>query len=209
MKIAILGASRGLGKELVLEIQKTIPDAKLLLISRKFDLLKSLARDGKDVILSANFATREGRKATLLTLKDFLPDALFYVAGGGPYGKYGEKDWKDHEWAFDVNFRFPARVLHWATKHKPENLKNVVMVGSSVAENNPDPHAASYAAGKHALKGLVDTLNLEGTNFDLKLFSPGYMATDMLPKNSTPRLEAKAADPRDVAKSLLKISNLM
>lgn len=209
MKIAILGASRGLGKELVKQFQQELPDAQLLLVSRKYDLLTEVARPEKDKILAANFATREGGLATLAMLTDFMPDAIYYVAGGGPYGKYGDKEWKDHEWAFEVNFRFPARILHWACRLKSDVLKKIVVVGSSIAENNPDPHAASYAAGKHALKGLVDTLKAEGTPFDLVLFSPGYMATEMLPKNSTPRIEGKAADPREVAKELLISSNIM
>ena len=208
MKIAVLGASRGLGRELSIKIQEEIPSAELLLMSRKFDLMADFARD-TDTMVACNFALREGRNIAMKALDEFQPDVLYYIAGGGPYGRYGDKDWKDHEWAFDVNLMFPAQVLHWCVKNKPANLKKVVVVGSSIAEQNPDPHAASYAAGKHGLKGLVDTLNAEGVPFDLSLFSPGYMATDMLPKNSTPIMQGEAADPRDVAKDLLKNSNLM
>jgi short-subunit dehydrogenase len=207
MKIAILGASRGLGRELALEIQQQIPSSELLLMSRKFDLLSTLARP-TDKVASCDFCTREGQVAAIQALENFEPQLIYYVAGGGPYGVYGEKDWMSHEWALNVTFLFPARVLHWAAENKPKSLKKIIVVGSQIAENQPDPHAASYAAAKHGLRGLVQTLQLEGFPYELELFSPGYMATDLLPQNSAPRERGLAADPREVAKSLLNFSEV-
>lgn len=124
--------------------------------------------------------------------KDF--EHLVYFAGGGPFGDFSSKQWKDHEWSFRVNFEFPAYILHKLSEKnlfRSENLtRQIVFIGSSIAESAADPKAASYCAGKHALKGLILSLHAEKSlHFDLRLFSPGYMDTKMLPANAWPRQE--------------------
>jgi hypothetical protein len=44
----------------------------------------------------------------------------------------------------------------------------------------------------------VDSLSPE-----VRLFSPGYMQTDLLPANSQPRQNGEAENPLDVAKKLI------
>jgi NAD(P)-dependent dehydrogenase (short-subunit alcohol dehydrogenase family) len=63
----------------------------------------------------------------------------------------------------------------------------VILLGSAVAEASADPGAASYCAAKHALKGLIASLRAEIPAWDLRLFSPGYMDTEMLPGNAAAR----------------------
>jgi short-subunit dehydrogenase len=205
MKIAILGASRGLGAELSKALQKQQPESHLLLVSRKLDLLNRLAR-AQDATVSADFSTQQGAEQALLALKKYQPNVIYYTAGGGPYGQFGDKSWADHSWAINVTFLTPAKLLHWAFSDKPDYLKQFIVVGSAVAESAPDPGAASYCAAKHALRGLVETLKQENPQFNLILFSPGYMATDMLPANSRPRIQGEARKPKEVAKELIKLT---
>ena len=73
-----------------------------------------------------------------------------------------------------------------------------------MAEDKADPLAGSYAAAKHALRGLVDSVNSEQeSEIKLLLFSPGYMQTDLLPSNSRPRQDGLAESPRVVAARLI------
>ena len=144
-------------------------------------------------------------------ITEFNPTEIIYCAGGGPYGTFENKKWSDHEWALSVNFLYPAQLIHQVLnqqlnqKNKFKNLKSITFVGSDVAENKPDANAASYAAAKHALRGLITTLQIENTSsIQIKLFSPGYMQTDLLPVNSQPRAENKAADPTHVAEKLIE-----
>ena len=65
------------------------------------------------------------------------------------------------------------------------------MVGSAIADEKADPGAASYAAGKHALKGLVDSIQEEKPHLDLRIFRPGYVDTELLPPQAKPRKEGK------------------
>ncbi len=222
MKWALLGASSGLGAAFHRLILMSHPDHQILSISRK-------AQDGERTkAWRADFSKEDQWPRILDEIKNFQPDWIIYFSGGGPYGRFDEKNFRDHQWAFKVNFEFPAYVLHQVMQtqfkeaatvsslnSKPlEGVKNSLLstnlcfIGSSIAESSADPMAASYAAGKHALKGLVDSVKAEipreGLNFRLELFSPGYMSTPMLPANSWPRLQGLAQEPAMVAKELLK-----
>jgi short-subunit dehydrogenase len=173
----ILGASRGLGAELVrAACGATYP---VIGFGRKEAPLKAL-RENFPLFdyVSADFSTESGQNTVLAHIKDVPFSKLIYVAGGGPYGDFGSKKWAAHEWAWEV-----------------------VLVGSSVAEASADKSAASYAAAKHALKGLWSSLRLDYPDWDLRLFSPGYMNTELLPANAPVR-EKGVYSPRDVAEEL-------
>lgn len=124
---------------------------------------------------------------------------IFYVAGGGPYGPFQAREWRDHDWALQVSFLMPARLLHALLK--AERKPQVILIGSSVAETMGDPGAASYCAAKHALRGLWASLRAENPGWDLRLFSPGYMDTEMLPQNAQVRAQG-VYDPAQVAREL-------
>lgn len=114
-------------------------------------------------------------------LKEGAIQTLFYVAGGGPHGNFFKKAWRDHLWAWQVSFLSIARLLFLIPK-SILSIKRVVIVGSAIAESQGDPGAASYSAAKHALRGLVDSIVKEESSVEVKLFSPGYMDTDLLPQ---------------------------
>ena len=184
--IAILGASRGLGAALEKVIQAELPEAKIMPLSRQH---------------GADFTKVDSYEDILNQLSGAELDTLVYVAGGGPFGDYASKEWKDHQWAFRLNFEFPAQLLHHFLQN-PGTLKKLVFVGSSVAESKPDPGAASYAASKHGLKGLIESVIAENPPLTIQLFSPGYMDTDMLTANAWPRQQGLAEDPAEVARRL-------
>ena len=181
----ILGASRGLGAELV----RCVADHRFPVVGygRKEERLKALRE--KFPLFSYHVADFSKPASQEEALRDILTQnysKIFYVAGGGPFGPYQAREWKDHEWAWQVSFQFPARLMHLllATDKPPPQ---VVLVGSSVAESAPDPNAASYCAAKHALRGLFMTLKGDNPSWDLRLFSPGYMDTELLPQNAPVR----------------------
>lgn len=206
LKIAILGASRGLGLSLTRGLLKQ-NNIQLFLSSRKVMTIDAPVR-AHDTLLAADFSKVQEQDLVLQKLQIFSPHIIFYVAGGGPFGPYEDKKWFDHEWAFEVTFKFAARTLH-AGLAWPE-LKQMIVVGSEVAESKPDAGAASYAAAKHALRGLISTLQIEQKNLknpkDIRLFSAPYMLTDMLPANAWPRQQGLAKDPDAVALLLWQYS---
>jgi short-subunit dehydrogenase len=203
MKIAILGASRGLGASLVRVIQQENPPVELLLVSRKLPLLQALARS-QDRVLSADFSKDDGQRRVLSELSEFDPQQIFYVAGGGPHGVFEEKNWTDHTWALEVGLIFPMRVVHEALRRRviTRNLQKLVLVGSAIAGRQPDPKASSYAAAKHGLRGLVTSIQGESPGLDIRIYEPGYIATEMLPADAWPRQQGLASDPAEEARQL-------
>jgi short-subunit dehydrogenase len=194
-KWVLLGASRGLGRSF---LSKAVDHAELFCLSRKVETLPVSVQT-----LSVDFSNEGQWEQILSEIRRFQPQRIFYFAGGGPYGKFQDKQWKDHRWALKVSFEFPAFLLHQYLC-KSESLKQFTVIGSSVAEGNPDPQASAYCAAKHALKGLIESILKEQTPaLDLRLFSPGYMDTALLPANAWPRQQSGLVrSPEEVAEML-------
>ncbi len=196
-RIAVLGSSRGLGRAIV-EAHSHREGVQILGFARKpgpeFSSVKWV---------QADFSKEEGQINCLNALSDFSPQRIIYAAGGGPFGPFSSRSWRDHLWSYNVTLLFPARLCHWALAQRSEaRPSQVCLIGSSVAEARPDQNAASYASSKHGLIGLWSTLKEESDAIDWRLYSPGYMDTDLLPKGAVVR-QQPVWDPRQVATDLL------
>lgn len=192
-KIVLLGASRGLGQAVHQALKNHPSRPNLYAYSRKLN--------GYD------FSQRDRWSEYLKSMLALEAERYVYLAAGGPYGDYPNFEWKDHEWALNVSFTFPAFLLHGLLheqqKKKDSGLKQILFVGSAIAEKKPDPRASMYCAAKHALRGLLSSVQLEKPSVDLRLFSPGYMDTPMLPLQSWPRQKGLARKVEDVAEELI------
>ncbi|MBT4761474.1 MAG: SDR family NAD(P)-dependent oxidoreductase [Bdellovibrionaceae bacterium] len=205
-KILLLGGSRGLGRkflETVLENDNN-GSHQILLISRKATQL-DIESLGNIKCIDFDFSKTEQQKLVISEALDFQPNRVFYFASGGPYGSFSQKQWKDHQWALEVSLLCPLRVFHALSQGV--FLKQFVFIGSSVAEDAGDKAAASYAVAKHGLLGFYRSVQLESPSIDIRLFSPGYMDTDMLPAHSKPRELGLCLDPKEVAIKLYDWSN--
>lgn len=188
--IAFLGCSRGLGREVVLEVNDRSLTDFFLLSSRKLDKLNELADslNSEFLVRACDYAKPESIDSLLTEIHEKKVSRVFYFAAGGPYGVFASKGWKDHQWALQVSFLTPAKLLHSLLKDKKfEHVNQVVFIGSQIADCKADPKASSYAASKHGLRGLIESVLAEGCDKDLRLFRPGYMDTEMLPVNAKPR----------------------
>lgn len=206
----LLGSSRGLGRAFFQHAQKLYPDLKFLLVARKVALLGELAGDSPNVrYIGADLSEPLGRTNLWKTLfSEVKPQRIFYFAGGGPYGPFQQKELKDHRWAIETSFLAPLELLHESLQESTRGyLKQVTVIGSAIAEAQPDPGSASYSAAKHGLKGLMSSLweETRGQALDLRLYSPAYMDTDLLPPGATARQQAEPPEsPQTVADSLLQ-----
>lgn len=201
-RVVILGASRGLGAELVnLACQSGY---STMGFARKEAALQALQIKNQNFnYLIADLSKREDQDKVIQYLRTEDYEKVFCVAGGGPYALFGESDWKNHEWALNVTFLAHARALH--AMAQAGRFAQVILVGSSVAEAEGDMYAASYSAAKHALRGLYASLRLDYPSWDVRLLSPGYMDTPMLPANAKVRIKG-VYDPIDVANDVWKWS---
>lgn len=209
-KFILLGASRGLGWETYLQLVRRFSSEpgqqRFLLSSRKIGQ-REMEVAAHTQLIAQDFSKAPVNSDFFQNLSDFSADTLVYFAGGGPYGIFQNKKWTDHLWSLQTSFLYPAELLHriLSEPSKWPRLKRVVLVGSAIAEDKADPNAASYAAAKHALKGLIDTINAEQSAFcKVLLFSPGYMQTDLLPPNSWSRLGDRVENPKLVAERLIE-----
>lgn len=202
MKVAILGASRGLGKSLLEEFHKTSPDNYFLISSRKKDLLEKIKESHKNIQICVCDFTSDTSEL-FQTLQEFQPTHVIYNAGGGVHGKFQEKNWKDHLWTLKLNLLFPMELAHFCL-NQLTHLEQLVFVGSAIAEASPDENASSYCASKHGLRGFVRTLQKEN-ELDIRLISPPYMETDLLPPGSWPRREGLAQKTQIVAAQIVQL----
>lgn len=188
-RVLILGGSRGLGKALVDYFQSN--QISVESISRKS-------------VHSFDFSKSESWPDVVAKIRSLQPTRIFYCAAGGPYGDFQRFEWKDHAWCLRVSFEFPAYLIHQLLRSELESLKQVVVIGSSIAENQADPGAAMYCAAKHGLRGLILTLQKQDLAFDLRLLSPGYMNTDLLPLGTKPRNQEQSVDPAIIAGLMIR-----
>ncbi len=210
-RIAILGASRGLGWAVYSELSGAFPRSEFFLSSRKinekFEIINNKPElKVKTILKPQDFSKTPLAISFLKDLESFKPTLLIYIAGGGPFGLYQSKKWSDHLWALNTTFLYPAELLHHILSNPKTwlDLSQMVFIGSAIAEDKPDPMAASYAAAKHGLRGLITTVQKEDAKIPkILLFSPGYMQTDLLPVESWPYQQGLAEDAATVAKRLI------
>jgi len=209
-KFILLGSSRGLGWEVYQQLLIKYPQSQFLLISRKIFQKSEKINKTNTELLAFDFSQQNVNIDLLNSLQQFQPTHILYIAGGGPYGVFESKKWSDHVWAMNVNYNSPAQILHFILSHPKlfPDLVTVLFVGSKIAEDQPDPMASSYCAAKHALKGLITTLQKENSSsIQIKLFSPGYIDTALLPEKSWPREMNLAKSAEIVASDLINILN--
>jgi short-subunit dehydrogenase len=214
-KVLIFGASRGLGRAVALYSPVHFDRlTEIHLVSRKIQNLQGVANEIKiqgfrgEIVLTPLDLTLDNAQIQACGLfKGCSYDLVIYCAGGGPHGEFGKKEWKDHKWAMELNLLAPARLLHsWIHKMSVTNkASKFIAVGSRVAENSPDPLAASYSSGKSGLHGLLNSLQAELENKPYKawLFSPGYMDTEMLPSTAKVRHDGSKLMSSDAAAQAL------
>ncbi|MFN3696222.1 MAG: SDR family NAD(P)-dependent oxidoreductase [Pseudobdellovibrio sp.] len=206
LKFILCGASRGLGWQTYLKLAKRYPEAQFLLVSRKIETqLENLLPQTE--IFKHDFSKTELSLEFKSKIETFNPTHFLYIAGGGPHGLFESKKWSDHQWAMNVCYSTPAQIIHYLLQNKNvfNQLLRIVLVGSAIAEDKPDPLASSYAAAKHALRGLISSIQQESPNYSelIKLFSPGYIQTDLLPAHSWPRQHGLAQSAENVADDLI------
>ena len=180
-------------------VNRRVEDLQLFLYYRNVEKHPNLDTE-QQVVKNWDFSKSEDHEGMVQDLLTWKPDLLVYCAGGGPHGAFSKKKWVDHQWALEVSFLFPAKVLHAFLQSKLKT--QMIFIGSQIAENEPNELSPSYGAAKKALRGLIQSV-AENTDQDVRLLSPGYMNTRMLPRNAPPRKKYEMLEPENVAVQLL------
>lgn len=182
----VLGGSRGLGQSL---FQKLSKQHKCVALSRSTDPKLDLTQSD-----SMQIFKKEVQENSF--------SHIFYVAGGGPHGPFFDKPLHSHKWAFELNYFKPVEIAYYL---KSILFKGVfVYIGSAIAETYSSSQSSSYSLSK---KSAVKTLlSLSEKDLKVRVFSPPYMNTSLLPPKAWPRLENPelVIEPNMVAKVLIE-----
>jgi short-subunit dehydrogenase len=184
-RILITGASGGLGQALALAL--AVPDTELILTGRRPEALKRVA----DLVRSKG-ATAQTHILELSSAADVLAfggavalasprlDVLVHNAAVIKLGSLAEADISEFDWHYEANVKAPVTLTKCLLERILQTCGQVVFINSAaglVARKG----AVYYAATKHALKAVADSLREEISPSGVTVLSvfPSRMNTPM------------------------------
>jgi 3-oxoacyl-[acyl-carrier protein] reductase len=200
VKILILGATKGLGKEIALECQKK--DWNTIEVGSSITDEKI----GNRTLLNCDLRSPESVALLIDKLKKLGPiDQFFWVAGRLLKGDFIDQDSPEIYRTIDINFRNAVPIVHFVWTQLQESMvkSNIVAIASSSGKK-PRFDEAVYVATKFAQVGFMQSLGLENKNENLKisLILPGGMKTQLWDRNPT-KDYASFLDPSKVASKIM------
>lgn len=169
----ITGATRGIGRAVV----EQLADHRLVLVGRDSSVLDGVAANSDDAgTVLVDLAEPESI-AQLSGWPERI-DGVVHAAGVLAHGRVAHLEVADWDYLLRVNLVAVAELTRVLLPGLRAAGGTVVMVNSGqglVA----GPMLSAYAATKHALKGLADSLRLEEPDIRVVSVYPGRTATDM------------------------------
>lgn len=182
----VTGATGGMGSVIVRDLAST---HRVLALGRSPRGLDALAALPGVTAVSADLGAPDLLGAVLGELFAGLPriDALVHAAAIGAHRQVAEASVDEWEQHLRVNVIAPAELTRLALPGLRAAEGTVVFLGSG-AGTRPVPGSAVYAASKHALRGLADTLRIDEEPHRVRVttVAPGQTDTQMLRSGITP-----------------------
>lgn len=200
MTVLILGATRGLGREIaricLQDGHETIEAGSSL----------KNGREGRRTFLQVDLTSPESVTALIRRLETLPPVEQFYwVAGRLLKGEFTGQDDASILEIIDINFRNVLPLLHylWQRMETAVSRRRIVAVASSSGKKARSDEAV-YAASKFAQVGLIRSLGLENRNDNLTitLVLPGGMKTGLWDRFPNPEYDS-FMDPAKVAEKIV------
>jgi NADP-dependent 3-hydroxy acid dehydrogenase YdfG len=213
-KVAVVtGASSGIGKAVAVNLANE--GAAVCLLGRKEDALKAVMRisqAGADKFRVYKIDLE--RDADIFRLKQYMQrefgrvDVLIHSAGIFSMGELEYSSIEDLDRQYRVNVRSPYLLTQNLLPMIKACHGQIVFVNSS-AGLNAKAKVSQYAAAKHALKAIADSLRAEVNDSGMRVLSiyPGRTATPM--QALVHKLEGRKYNPdrlmqaEDVARILM------
>lgn len=181
--VVITGASSGIGRALALRLANR--GARLHLVARDRKKLEAVAAacSPTDVEVQAADLTDEaavGRMAERIAERSGQVDVLIHSLGVFASGTIDSTSVATFDELFRTNVRAPFLITQALLPLLRSSRGQVVFLNSSVVQAKR-PGVAAYAASKHALRALADTLREEVNDDGIRVLSvfPGRTATPM------------------------------
>ena len=200
-KIALVtGAGTGIGKQVALALMQG--GFSVVLAGRRREPLEAVAREGaatdaRSLVVTADVSDPLSVKALFArTLEAFgRLDLLVNNAGiSSPAVPLEELSYEDWNKAMGINlsgvFLCTQEAFRIMKAQTPAGGR--IINNGSIAATSPRPHAAAYAAAKHAVSGLTKAASLEGRRFNIACgqIDVGNAATDRTERMKTGVLQA-------------------
>lgn len=205
----VTGASRGIGAATARALAAL--GARVLLVARDAAALDALAatlEHGATAIPAdlASPAAAEHVAAAARAVLSADPDIVVHAAGTFPLAAVEEVQDTDLDVALALNVAAPLRITRaFIAAMRARGGGHIVTIGS-VADRNVFPSNAVYAASKHALRAVHETLRAEtrGSGVRVTLVSPSATDTaiwDAHDPDASPHLPSRSEmlRPEDVA----------
>lgn len=186
--VVITGASSGIGKTITLEL--AAQGAILCLVGRNIEALDAVVDTARTTsarvqCYQADLTQDEDIKKLATRLKDDYGriDVLVHSAGVITLGSLESARIDAFDWQYRTNVRAPYLLTQALLSMLKRNHGQIVFINSS-AGLNAGANISQYAATKHALKAMTDSLRDEVNAYGIRVLSvyPGRTATPMQKK---------------------------
>jgi len=181
----ITGASSGIGQAIALAL--AAQGAILCLVGRRVERLKAVAESVPATVGQVEYyradltQDQDIRELTARLERDFgTLDLLIHSAGVYALGKIEAAPVEDFDWQYRTNVRAPYMVTQALLPMLRSRHGQVVFINSTAGTRAP-ANVGQYAATKHALKAIADSLREEVNADGIRVLSVvlGRTATPM------------------------------
>jgi len=199
----VTGASSGIGKAIALEL--AAQGAILCLVGRELETLEAVAKRAEKTesqirCYQADLTLDEDiRKLTTSLQQDFAYiDLLIHSAGVISLGPFHTAPVEEFDRQHRVNVRAPYLLTQALLPALRSRRGQIVFINSSAGLMNARANLGQYAATKHALKAIADSLRDEVNAEGLRVLSvyPGRTASPM--QATIHAWEGKVYSPEDL-----------
>ena len=183
MKIAIVtGASSGMGREFVLQLENYVTVDEIWVIARRRDALEALKGKTKAALrpISLDLCEKESFDTLSALLEAEKPDVRLLVnaAGFGKFGAWDKISAEDDLKMIDLNCKALVAMTRLVLPHMGKNSH--ILQLDSLSAFQPVPYITTYGATKSFVLSYSRALNreLKGTGIRMMAMNPGWVKTE-------------------------------
>ncbi len=210
MGIALItGASSGIGREFVKQLNENYGIEEFWLVARRRERMEALAKELsiKARIISADLCTEEGVNAVREALQSEKPQikVLINAAGFGRFGAHDQISERDTVRMIDLNVKALVLITHMALPYMEKGGRIIEMGSGSCF--TPLPNFNVYAASKSFVLHYTKALYYEVKKYGVTAtaFCPGWVHTEFLDTAGTD----KNVNRPKKTKPLLKVETVV
>lgn len=205
----ITGASGGIGSAIALALAEQ--GSRLFLVGRDAGRLAEVAERARATVFQADLTDDAQVRATAERALELFGgvDILVHSIGLFRGGTIDTAPVEDLDAQFRVNVRVPYLLTQALLPSLTERQGQIVFINSSAGHHPGNAGFGAYAASKHALRALADSLRSEVNRHGVRVLTafPGRTATAMQREvhdfEGKPYDPARLLQPEDVASAVV------